>query len=73
MKKYLLAGELLFLFSIIASSQKVKINLIDKNATQETKALYFNLKKLSENHILFGHQHATEYGQGWVENETDQM
>ena len=38
---------------------------IDKNATPETKALYKNLKELSENHILFGHQHATEYGHGW--------
>lgn len=38
---------------------------IDKNATKETKALYANLKKISKNHILFGHQHALEYGHGW--------
>ncbi|MDF7818614.1 glycosyl hydrolase [Runella sp. MFBS21] len=38
---------------------------IDKNATRETKALYHNLKKLSKKHVLFGHQHATEYGHGW--------
>ena len=38
---------------------------IDKNATIETKALYRNLKSLSQKHILFGHQHATEYGHGW--------
>ena len=38
---------------------------IDTKATKETKALYKNLKKLSKNHILFAHQHATEYGHGW--------
>jgi mannan endo-1,4-beta-mannosidase len=38
---------------------------IDKNATKETKTLYQNLKKISKKHILFGHQHALEYGHGW--------
>ncbi len=66
MKKCLLP-TVLFLFSVIASSQNVK-NVIDANATTETRALYFNLKELSKKHILFGHQHATEYGHGWVEN-----
>lgn len=39
--------------------------LIDKNATKETKILYHNLHQLSKTNILFGHQHATEYGHGW--------
>jgi mannan endo-1,4-beta-mannosidase len=39
--------------------------LIDAKATKQTRALYKNLKELSEKHILFGHQHATEYGHGW--------
>jgi mannan endo-1,4-beta-mannosidase len=39
--------------------------LVDKNATAETKALFKNLKQLSKEHTLFGHQHATEYGHGW--------
>ena len=39
--------------------------LVDENATAETKALFKNLAKLSEKQILFGHQHATEYGHGW--------
>lgn len=43
---------------------------IDKNATKETKNLYQNLKTISKNHILFGHQHALEYGHGW-NNEQD--
>jgi mannan endo-1,4-beta-mannosidase len=38
---------------------------IDKKATPETAALFYNLKKISRNQILFGHQHATEYGHGW--------
>ena len=41
-------------------------NLIDKQATKETKSLSKNLHKLSKDHILFGHQHATEYGHGWA-------
>ncbi|MDA6072595.1 glycoside hydrolase family 26 protein [Flavobacterium sp. AC] len=43
---------------------------IDKKATKETKALYENLKTISKKHILFGHQHALEYGHGWS-NERD--
>jgi len=43
---------------------------IDKNATKETRNLYQNLKKISKKHILFGHQHALEYGHGWS-NETN--
>lgn len=39
--------------------------LIDTKATKETQALYYNLHKLAPKHILFGHQHATEYGHGW--------
>jgi len=38
---------------------------IDDRATSETKALFHHLRRLSENHTLFGHQHATEYGHGW--------
>jgi mannan endo-1,4-beta-mannosidase len=41
------------------------VGQIDKNATKETKVLYRFLKKTSKKHILFGHQHATEYGHGW--------
>ncbi|MEJ7587569.1 MAG: glycosyl hydrolase [Ferruginibacter sp.] len=39
--------------------------LIDAKATTETHALYRNLYNLSKKQILFGHQHATEYGHGW--------
>jgi mannan endo-1,4-beta-mannosidase len=63
---------LFFCLPTLAFSQK-KIQLTDKNATKETKALYQNLYLLSKQHILFGHQHATEYGHGWrgEENRSD--
>ncbi|HRX94353.1 MAG TPA: glycosyl hydrolase, partial [Chitinophagaceae bacterium] len=50
-------------------AQKTSLHLIDKLATSETKALYKNLYTLSQKHILFGHQHATEYGHGWSGEE----
>jgi mannan endo-1,4-beta-mannosidase len=41
-------------------------NLIDTKATAETKNLWHNLHQLAGKQILFGHQHATEYGHGWI-------
>ena len=61
MKKHLLT--IILTSAATAFCQSVK--LIDKNATKETKMLYSNLKAISKEHILFGHQHATEYGHGW--------
>ena len=55
-------------FSLVtsaATSQNKAAKIIDSRASAETRALYTNLHKLSEKHILFGHQHATEYGHGW--------
>ncbi len=71
--KYRLYLFLFFLIPVISFCQVRKYKLIDKNATLETKALYSNLKKLSRTHILFGHQHATEYGHGWYgdDNRSD--
>jgi mannan endo-1,4-beta-mannosidase len=54
---------LLFLNGLFAQK---KIFLIDKRATAATKALYNNMYRFSKDHILFGHQHATEYGHGWM-------
>lgn len=63
--------SILFLACLyISSPLSAKNNKpIDKNATAETKALFQNLKRLSENHTLFGHQSATEYGRGWSNEE----
>ncbi len=38
---------------------------IDQKATKETKNLYYNLNIISIRNVLFGHQHALEYGHGW--------
>ncbi len=46
-----------------------KPKLTDDKATTETKALFRNLFNLSKSYILFGHQHATEYGHGWSGEE----
>ena len=42
-----------------------QINTVDRNATPETKALYANLKSLSQDQLLFGHQDALAYGVKW--------
>jgi len=55
----------IFFATSIASFSQAKRQLTDKNATAETKALFYNLYELSKEHILFGHQHATQYGHGW--------
>lgn len=59
---------LLLSFSIshsVSSQWDRQVGSIDKKATRETKRLYNNLKFISKDHILFAHQHATEYGHGW--------
>ncbi|MFD2935010.1 glycoside hydrolase family 26 protein [Spirosoma flavum] len=58
-------GLLVSLATIQVGYAAPGLKLIDSKATQETKALYHNLHKLARKHILFGHQHATEYGHGW--------
>ena len=70
--QYMLIVFFLLFFSNYSFAQKTPV-LIDAKATKETKALYKNLKQLAEKHILFGHQHATEYGHGWYgdENRSD--
>ena len=65
MKQLCLLNLLSLFFVSFSFAQTGKISLIDPKATKETKALYRNLHRLSEKYILFGHQHATEYGHGW--------
>ena len=64
---------LLLAISILFISSSIHSQPIDKKATKETIALFKNLKELSKNHTLFGHQAATEYGHGWSgdENRSD--
>jgi mannan endo-1,4-beta-mannosidase len=40
----------------------VKTWLVDKNATDETASLFYNLKQTAKNNILFGHQDDTKRG-----------
>ncbi len=54
-----------WLLNTVTCISQVKMKMIDKNATNETRALFDNLANLSKDHILFGHQHATQYGHGW--------
>jgi mannan endo-1,4-beta-mannosidase len=41
------------------------VDLVDDNATTETKALYKNLKSISTDHVMFGHQDDLAYGVHW--------
>ncbi len=60
----------LFAFALImASPVMVSGQLLDKKATSETKALYENLKRISEQGFLFGHQDTDAYGVGWRAQE----
>lgn len=67
MKKFILLGLCTHLFAAPTYAQTRE--LIDPQATTETKNLYYNLGKLAKHHVLFGHQHATEYGHGWQGEE----
>ena len=42
------------------------INIADTNATTETKALLWNLKKIGQENLLFGHQDDLAYGVHWI-------
>jgi mannan endo-1,4-beta-mannosidase len=57
------------LLSLLMISGHFLFSQIDKKATKETKMLYKNLQLISKKHILFGHQHALEYGHGWSNEE----
>lgn len=46
-------------------SPVVTLSLVDKNATEETKALYANLWKLAETGFMFGHHDDLWYGRYW--------
>lgn len=52
------------------SSTSSKLQLIDKNATEETKALYENLWKIRDKGVMFGHHEGLLYGRFWY-NEPD--
>jgi len=51
--------------AISCSKNEKKLQLIDKNAEEQTSNLYQNLKKLEGKHTLFGHQATLAYGYSW--------
>lgn len=59
------SAVIMFVALVVQASVYAQPALIDKKATAETKNLFNSLWKLSDKNILFGHQHATEYGHGW--------
>lgn len=57
----------LFIFSILVAipfTATATPNLINPNATPETKSLYYNLAKLGDQ-VLFGHEDSLAYGAKW--------
>ena len=56
MKGFYYFRKSLPMMAVLLVSTVVGQGLIDKEATAETKALYQNLKKLSDKNIMFGHQ-----------------
>lgn len=68
---YLVQSKFIFCFlllSLLVPDLKAQL-LVDVKATKETVNLFKNLQHLAKTNILFGHQHATEYGRGWSGDE----
>ncbi|MEL6804419.1 MAG: glycosyl hydrolase, partial [Bacteroidota bacterium] len=63
----ILAGFLFLLtgFRFPLRSEYDQIETVDPDASAETRALYYNLGQLSEEHVLVGHQDALAYGVNW--------
>ena len=71
MARIVLFCLLAFLFLQASCSQKLQVTdsrilPVDPKATQETKNLYANMKRLSKEGIMFGHQDDLAYGIGWA-------
>jgi len=57
-----------FLLSILCLASEIVIGqpgLVDPNATEQTKALFFNLREIPKKGIIFGHQDDLAYGVSW--------
>lgn len=50
---------------LITVNSPSTLQLVSEAATKETKALYSNLSKMSDEQLLFGHQNTTAYGVKW--------
>ena len=47
---------------VVPTYATIRSGLVDKASTEETAALWYNLKKISKTNILFGHQDDTKRG-----------
>jgi mannan endo-1,4-beta-mannosidase len=70
MRSYLIPS--LFIIILISTGYKTDSplpgknkSLVDFNATSQTRALFINLDRIRQNHILFGHQDDLAYGVHW--------
>jgi mannan endo-1,4-beta-mannosidase len=52
-------------YNSVVFQNELKVKLADSTASKKTVLLFYNLKKLSQKKIIFGHQDATAYGVGW--------
>lgn len=65
MKTGVFLAILFLCVSCASPSQNGSLTLVDKNATDETKALYQFFENISGSHALFGHQATLAYGYSW--------
>jgi len=74
MNKFILRALVLFIpilsacvpeYTTISLRRELGVKMADSSATDETIYLFYNLKKLSEKKIIFGHHESSSYGLGW--------
>jgi mannan endo-1,4-beta-mannosidase len=56
---------LALLLGACAAGERALPSLADRKATAETRALFVNLGRLSNDHVLFGHHDTLAYGRAW--------
>ncbi len=52
-------------YNSVEYQKELGVKLADSMATKETVNLFYNLKQISGETTIFGHQHTTKYGIGW--------
>lgn len=57
--------------SLSANESAPQAELITPHATEETRALYRNLKKIAPDTLMFGHEDTSAYGVEWWTDGTD--
>lgn len=55
--------------ALAASAKRVRLGIVDRNATEETKALLANLWLIQQHGVMFGHHDFPSYGVGWRGDE----